>query len=250
MKRFLGGIALIGLVMSLGAGTARAQTQAFPVWYSPAFGSGVGIFGDWATGLNDDAKVGTDAPMTFGGHIMFGASAFKISAGAWYFNPRVDGLKKPIDFGGNLGVSIYKGATSPINVDLMAGAGYSKLQTDDTVTVGAFETKIWNFPVGLPISYGATLQGGHMVEPWVAPILQIYNWKQDGGTSNTDIGFGVSGGINFYSAMGIGVFVVADWQSVTFEGDTESTKPFRLGAGLSWKFSVPSLPESKGLVGG
>jgi hypothetical protein len=187
--------------------------------------------------------------MTFGGHLMFGASAFKISAGAWYLDPKVDGLKKPIDFGGNLGVTIYKGAGSPIFVDLMAGVGYSKLQTDDTVAI-ALEQKIWNFPIGLPIAYGATLEGGHMIEPWIAPVLQIYNWSVNAGTSNTDLGFGVSGGINFYSAMGLGAFVVLDWQSVTFEGDVESTKPLRLGAGLSWKFSVPSLPDSKGLVGG
>jgi hypothetical protein len=250
MKRFLGGIALVGLAMSL-AGAAQAQTAAVPVWYSPAFGAGVGIFGDWGTGLNEDAKfdTGVDAssPMAFGGHILFGAAQFKISAGAWYLDTKNDLLKKPINFGGNLGVTIYKGATSPIYVDLMAGAGYTKLQD----TSGTDLSTTWAFPIGLPIAYGATLSGGHMVEPWVAPALLIFSDKdQVADTSFTKIGFGVSGGINFYSAMGIGVYVVADWSSAKRFGATESISPFRLGAGLAWRFSVPSLPESKGFVGG
>ncbi len=246
MKRFLGGLALIGLL----AGTAEAQLASAPVWYSPAFGSGVGIFADFATGINDDAKLptsSTSSPMAFGGRVMFGASAFKIWAGASYVNTKNDDYKKPVSFGGNLGVTIYKGAGSPIMVDLMAGVGYVKYQ--DTVTVS--ETKWLNFPIGLPISYGAVLQGGHMIEPWIAPILQIYS-TDDGTVKETDLGFGVSGGINFYSAMGLGAYVALDWQSGKFGEDPLSVtvKPLRLGAGLSWKFSVPSLPGSKGLVGG
>ena len=251
MKRLLGGIALVGLVLSL-AGTAQAQTQGMPVWYSPAFGAGVGIFGDFGTGLNDDAKISDSAPINIGGHILFGASQFKIWAGAWSFNPKDDAIKKPINFGGNLGVSIYKGASSPVVVDLMAGAGYSKLEEEVT---GAKVTS-WNFPIGLPIAYGAELSGGHMVEPWIAPILQIYSDKREGfgvllpDTSLMKIGFGVSGGINFYSSLGLGVYVNVDWQSVKRLDSPEAIKPFRLGAGLAYRFSVPSLPEAKGFAGG
>lgn len=243
MKRFLGGIALIGLL----AGTAEAQLASAPVWYSPAFGSGVGIFADFSTGLNDDAKFDTSAPMAFGGKIVFGASAFKMWAGANYVNTKDDDLKKPVSFGGNLGVTIYKGAGSPIMIDLMAGVGYVKYQ--DTVLVS--ESKWLNFPIGLPISYGAVLSGGSMIEPWIAPILQIYS-VDDGTVKETDMGFGVAGGINFYSAMGLGAYVNLDWQSVKFGVDPASFtwKPLRLGAGLSWKFSVPSLPAGSGLVGG
>jgi opacity protein-like surface antigen len=248
MKRFLGGIALVGLAISL-AGAAQAQTASVPVWYSPAFGAGVGIFGDWGTGLNDDAKFADSAPMSFGGHILFGAAQFKISAGAWYLDTKDDELKKPITFGGNLGVTIYKGATSPIFVDLMVGVGNTTIKdTSDT-----FKTTTWAFPIGLPIAYGATLSGGHMVEPWIAPQAIIFSDKTEGfavDTSVTKVGFGVSGGINFYSAMGIGVYVVADWSSAKRFGSDESISPFRLGAGLAWRFSVPSLPESKGFVGG
>jgi opacity protein-like surface antigen len=250
MKRFLGGITLVGLAMSLAAGAAQAQTEAFQNWYSPAMGAGVGIFGDFSLGLNDDAKYGTDSPLAFGGHIQFGAAQFKANGGVWYLDTKVDELKKPITFGGNVGVSIYQGGTSPIYVDLMAGVGYTQIK-DTTATPEKFKTL--HFPIALPISYGAMLGGGHTVEPWVAPILHIYNDKTEGtlaDTSITKIGFGVSGGINFYSAMGIGAFAFVDWQSVKRFGAAEAVKPFTLGAGLSWRFSVPSLPESKGFVGG
>jgi hypothetical protein len=251
MKRMFGGIALVGLALSL-AGTAQAQTQGMPVWYSPAFGAGVGIFGDFGTGLNDDAKITDSAPMNFGGHILFGASQFKIWAGAWSFNSKDDAIKKPINFGGNLGVTIYKGAGSPVVVDLMAGAGYSKLEDEAT---GTQSLKSWNFPVALPIAYGAELQGGHLIEPWIAPVLQIYSDKAEGfgpgvDTSVTKLGFGVGGGINFYSSMGLGAYVSVDWQSVKRFDSPEAVKPFRLGAGLAFRFSVPSLPEAKGFAGG
>jgi len=232
------------LLLSLGAGAAQAQLASFPVWYSPAFGSGVGIFGTFGTGLNDDAKFGDSAPLAFGGHINIGVSAFKMWAGANYVNPKVDGVDNELSFGGNLGVGIYKGASSPVYVDLMVGAGYAKFGS------GAFEEKVLNVPIAIPIAYGAALQGGTTVEVWVAPHVIWWNWTVGGGDSESDIGFGAGGGINVYSAMGIGGFVNADWSTTKFGGATESTTPFRLGAGLAWKFTVPSFSESKGLMGG
>lgn len=234
----------VGLLLSLTAGAAQAQLSTFPVWYSPAFGSGVGVFANFGTGLNDDAKFGTDAPLAFGGHIMVGASAFKGWAGANYVNPKVTGVDKEVSFGGNLGVAIYQGSTTPVYVDLMAGVGYSKFGS------GAGELKQLMFPIALPIAYGAALEGGTTVEVWAAPALLIFRTEVGGAGSESDMGFGAGGGINVYSAMGIGGFVAVDWSSTKFLGATEALTPFRVGAGLGWKFAVPSFPAAKGLVGG
>jgi hypothetical protein len=228
------------LLLSLSAGAAQAQLHTFPVWYSPAFGSGVGVFANFGTGLNDDAKFGDSAPLAFGGHIMVGASAFKGWAGANYVNPKVTGADKEVTFGGNVGVGIYQGSTTPIYVDIMAGVGYAKFGGDSEL----------NFPVALPIAYGAALEGGTTVEVWAAPVLQIYSFSPEVGSSQTEIGFGAGGGVNVYSAMGIGGFVAVDWQSVKIGDPGVTWKPFRLGAGLGWKFTVPSFPDSKGLAGG
>ena len=255
MKRFLGGIALIGLLLSL-AGTAQAQLFNMPVWSSPAFGTGVGIYADFGVGLNDDAKfdeglAGFGSPMAFGGHVVLGMSMFQIWGGANYVDPKDPAdpatVDKEVTFGGGVALNLYRGTNVAAN--LQVGVGYAKF--GDAAT---FEGKQWNFPVSLGIAYDAQLQGGTAVKPWIAPVLQIYN---SGGTvggvsveSETDIGFGVAGGIEVVLGMGLGFYVNADWQTITFGDATESTKPFRLGAGLSYTFKVPSFGDARGVAGG
>ena len=259
MKRFLGGLALVGLLLSP-AGTAQAQLFNMPVWSSPAFGSGVGIYGDFGVGLNDDAKF-TDpvtetlnsAPLAFGGHVMVGVSMFQIWAGASYVDPKDDNdpalIDNEVSFGGAVALTLYRGATSPVVVNLQVGAGYVKF-----ADAAMEEEEIWNFPVSLGIAHDAQLQGGAAVKPWIAPVLQIYNTKSTeagvSGGSETDIGFGVAGGIEVVLGMGLGFYVNADWQTVTFGDADESTRPFRLGAGLSYVFRVPSFGDSRDLAGG
>jgi hypothetical protein len=233
------------LLLSLSAGAAQAQLNTFPVWFSPAFGSGVGVFANFGTGLNDDAKFGDSAPLAFGGQVVFGASAFKAWAGVNYVDPKVTGADKELSFGGNVGVGIYKGASSPVYVDLMVGVGSAKFGS------GATEVKVLNFPISIPLAYGAELQGGTTVEIWVAPHMIYWSTKVGGGSSESDLGFGGGIGLNVYSQMGISGFINADWSSTKFgDAATESTSPLRIGAGVGWKFSVPSLPEGKGLAGG
>jgi hypothetical protein len=238
------------LLLSLGAGAAaQAQLATTPMWFSPAFGSGVGVFATWGMGVNDDAKysgtAGTSSPMAFGGTILLGVSSFKANVTANYVDTKVAGLDNEATFGGNLGVALYQGGPeTPVYVDLMVGVGYAKFGE------GAFESKTMNFPVSIPIAYGAQLQGGSTVEVWMAPRVIFWNWSVGGGDSESDIGFGGGFGINFYSAMGLGGFVNADWSSTKFGTATTSTQPFRVGAGLAWKFSVPSFAPSKGLIGG
>lgn len=245
MKRFLGGLALVA-ALSLGAGAAHAQIFNMPVFFSPAFGTGVGIYGDFGTGINDDAKIfGIDeAPQTIGGHAVLGLSKFTIMAGIGSVNSKVTGADKELSYGGNLGLTIYRTPASMVVVNIQAGAGYIKFGD------GATAAKQWNFPIGVGLALDLPVVGW-FVEPWIAPRVHIFSTDDGTGTgSETDVGFGVSGGINANLLLGIGAWAALDWLTITPGTATESIKPLVLGVGLSWKFSVPGLGMASGLVGG
>lgn len=243
MKRFLGGLALVA-ALSLGAGAAHAQIFNMPVFFSPAFGTGVGIYGDFGTGINDDAKIfGIDeAPQTIGGHAVLGLSKFTIMAGVGSVNSKVTAADKELSYGGNLGLTIYRTPASMVVVNIQAGAGYIKFGD------GAAAVKQWNFPIGVGLALDLPVVGW-FVEPWIAPRVHIFS-TDEGTGSETDVGFGVSGGINANLLLGIGAWVALDWLTITPGDLTESVKPLVLGLGLSWKFSVPGLGMASGLVGG
>ena len=244
MKRILGSIALVGLVAGLAANTASAQFVNSPVYFSPAFGTGVGVFGSFGMGLNDDAKFGTDTPMSYGGFAILGLSKFQIAGGAMYVDTKTSTLDKEVTFGGNIGLTLYRTPASVLVVNVQAGAGYVKF--GDAATT---EVKTWNFPIGVGISANVPVVGA-FVEPWIAPRVHIFSTSVTGGSSETDIGFGVSGGINANLLLGLGGWAALDWHSVKFGGSTTSTQPLTLGVGLYWKFTVPSLGIPGGLVGG
>jgi hypothetical protein len=249
MKRILGSIALVGLVASLAANTASAQMYGAPVYFSPAFGTGVGVFGTFATGLNDDAKLFDptwDQPKGFGGHIILGLSKFQIMGGATYVEAGApEGIDdKELSFGGNLGLTLFRTPASVLVVNVQAGAGYVKFGDSSSG-----ELKIWNFPIGVGISANVPVVGA-FVEPWIAPRVHIFSTSVTGFESETDVGFGVSGGLNANLLLGIGAWAALDWYSVKFGDSTESTTPLTVGGGLSWKFSVPSLGIPGGIVGG
>ena len=109
-----------------------------------------------------------------------------------------------------------------------------------------------SFPVGLPVAVALTVSEGSQLVPWFAPMLMIFNTKEAGtavtDTSETNIGFGVSGGMTYTAAMGLSLFVAGDWSTATIF-DVKN-KPFRFGAGIGYSFSVSSFGESKGLFGG
>ncbi|UCF40463.1 MAG: hypothetical protein JSW43_12140, partial [Gemmatimonadota bacterium] len=216
-----------------------------PVYVSPAFGTGVGVFGNFGMGLNDDAKLlGTgDSPMAFGGHVILGLSKFQIMGGAMYVDPKITGVDKEISFGGNLGLTLYRLPASVLVVNVQAGAGFVKFGD------AGDEVKQWNFPIAVGFAANVPVVGA-FVEPWIAPRVQIFSSSATGFDSETDIGFGVSGGINANLLLGIGAWAALDWYTVKYGDSSESTSPMTLGAGLSWKFSVPSLGIPGGIIGG
>jgi hypothetical protein len=58
-----------------------------------------------------------------------------------------------------------------------------------------------------------------------------------GGLSDSEFGFGASGGINVTLPMGVGAHVAIDWLTI---GDP-SVSPLHAAAGLHYKINVPSL---------
>ncbi|UCF40464.1 MAG: hypothetical protein JSW43_12145 [Gemmatimonadota bacterium] len=242
MRRFPYHLALTALALSLGVGVAQAQLYNVPVFFSPAFGTGVGVFGDFGMGLNDDAKFGADAPLAFGGHVIVGLSKFQIMGGATYVDTKTTTFDKELSFGGNIALTLFRTPASMVVVNVQAGAGYAKFGT------GADEYKELNFPIGVGLALNPPLVGA-IVEPWIAPRAHIFR-QTLAGTSQTEVGFGVSGGVNASLLLGIGAWAAVDWLTIKPEGATESLTPFVLGAGLSWKFSVPSLGIPGGIIGG
>ncbi len=238
MKKLIGGLAFVA-VMGAWAAPAVAQLSNMPVYTSPAGYMGVRISADWGMGLNDDTKWTDSSPMAFGGMIGFGTGMFNINAGAAYVNPKSDLLKKPISFGGNVGVTVLQPEQSPVAVNVFAGVGYTDYKEDVT------DTSIWkqlDIPFGVGIGITPPTSGSVGFEIWAAP-RGAYS-SVDVGTKFNRFGFGVSGGVNVNFDMGFGIHAALDWSTFsekTVDGDTlEKLSPLYLGAGLHYTFKTPS----------
>ena len=99
MNRFLGGIALAGLVLALSSEVTTAQMVGAPV-YGAVNPVGVTLMGDFGKGLNDDA----DKATYFGGRIELGLPVVNLYAGAGSVKPDFEGAESEITFGGGAAV--------------------------------------------------------------------------------------------------------------------------------------------------
>ena len=234
MKRFVGGMATVALVLGLTASTATAQIFNQPVYFSPAHGTGVTVAGDFGYGVNEDAELTSgEKPWAAGGRIILGTQFVQLSGGASYVVPR-GGADKEVAFGGSVALNLFRStATTPVAVNVQVGVGYLK-QGNNTLL---------DFPIGIGIAADVSTPGVS-VEPWAAPRVHIQ--RVSNGTSDTEVGFGVSGGLNVNLPIGIGLHAAADWMTI---GDP-SSQPLRVGGGIHLKFSVPSLGVPGGVLGG
>jgi hypothetical protein len=236
-------IGLIAVALAVFANTAPAQDAAQPVWTSPAGFQGLLISGDFATGLNDDAKFSTSSPLAFGGSVGYGASMFNVRATAMYVDTKRDDLKKPISFGGQVGVTVFQPAESPLAVNVFGGVGYTSYKTDTDPS--ATFNKNLNVPFGVGIGFSPPTSGNIGFEVWAAPRGQ-YNSNDltDAGLDKVNFfGFGVSGGVNVNFNMGFGIHALIDWSTFsekTVDGTVyESFSPMYVGAGLHYNFKMP-----------
>jgi hypothetical protein len=240
MKKLICGMALLA-VMGVWAAPAVAQLSNMPVSTSPAGYAGVRISGEWGMGLNEDTKWEVDgsSPMAFGGMIGFGTGMFNINAGAAYVDPKAEGLKKPISFGGNVGVTVLPSTEqSPLAVNVFAGVGYTSYKTDADVDV----LKQLDIPFGVGIGFSPPTSGNVGFEIWAAP-RGVYS-SQDVGTKFNRFGFGASGGVNVNFNMGFGIHATLDWSTFSEKTVEQSIapkySPLYLGAGLHYTFRTPS----------
>lgn len=246
MKK-IAGISMAALAVALFANTASAQLGYMPVIVHPGGYQGLNIAAGIGMGMNDDTKGTkedgtTSAGMAFGGMVGFGAKMFNINVGVSSVDTKEAGLKKPLSFGGNVNVTVLKPAGSPLGVSVFGGYGTTSIKADDAAgTKLGSQTRI---PFGVGIGFAPPMTGSVGFEIWAAPRGESTSLKPEGGTSVSQFGFGVSGGVNVNFAMGFGIYAALDW--ATFAEKTEGTvvtadkySPMLLGAGLKYNFKTP-----------
>jgi hypothetical protein len=201
-------------------------------------GPGVTLYGDFATGLNDDAKPNTgETPIYFGGRAELGLPMFSVWAGFGSYNPGGEGAEKSTPFGGGVGVNIIKGPMVPVMVTLEAGVGYLK----ESGAVEGDDNKRLDVPIGARVGINVP-SAGIGIKPWITPRAHIVNWSVGGVEgSETKVGFGVNAGLAVQLMMGLGIEASVDWMSIKFVEGADAWKPLTLGVAAFYRISVPSL---------
>lgn len=220
MNRFIGGIAVVAMFASMMASSANAQIHGNPV-YGITPGVGVTINGDFGRGVNDDAY----KTNYFGGRVIVGTPA----ASFWAGGGILKNGDSEVSFGGGAAVHVLKGPAVPVSVSIQAGVGViSEEFLDETYTT-------MNIPVGPVFTFDVPSPAAD-VSPWVSPRVHIMR-TSGGGESDSEIGFGASGGINVTLPTGLGFHAALDIMTI---GDP-SMKPFYAGGGVHYTIAVPSL---------
>ena len=218
MRRFIGGMAVVALLLGVMGNYANAQIAGNPV-YGVTPGTGVTINGDFGRGLNDESG----KTNFFGGRVIVGTPA----ASFWAGGGVVKNGTSEVSFGGGASVHLLKGPAVPVSVSAQAGVGMMKVG-DMTILNGTLGP-VFTFDVPSP-----TLT----VQPWVSPRLHLR--RMSGGLlleAQSDLGFGGSGGINVTLPTGLGFHAAVDFMTI---GDP-SVKPLMVGAGVHYTVAVPSL---------
>lgn len=210
------------------AGTAlpaAAQVRGIPV-YNSGVPRGLGLYGDVGF-ANDEAGGGTGYGLT--GKAGFGP----LGVAAQVSTSKPDGGDSDISVGGSLNYRVFGGPLVPLAVTLQAGAGYVKAGGSDLVFPPS-DVTFWHFPVG--IGFTLTIPNPVLaIRPWLAPRLDIVRTSPDGGESDTDTNFGLSGGIEANFLNGFGLHAAYD--AVFADG----ARPGIFGLGAHYTFRTPGL---------
>ena len=221
MRSFVGCAAALALAVGLVVAPAAAQLNSIPVYFNPKGGTGFTLAGDFGKGVNTQSGKNT----AFGVRASVGGGPFSIGAGVGTVS--LAGQSE-VQYMGNAALRIVGGPLIPVSVAVQAGVGYLK--------VGSVKTL--NVPIGVGIGLSVPTPG-FSFDPWIAPRVTI-NAVEFLGTTVTNSGVGVSGGVNLAFVMGLGLHLGFDWTKVG--GST----PLIIGAGVHYKFGPPGIPVVPG----
>jgi hypothetical protein len=233
MKRFLGGFALVALILGLSSEAASAQMAGF-VNYPAIGGVGLKIFGDYGRGLNDNSGKGN----YFGGRAELGIPIAQFWAGAGSYSPDTpEGSESSseISWGGGAAFNIIKGPVAPIKLSAQAAVS--------GVSLGEGISQM-SIPVGLAVNANLGT-GGTSVVPWGYAYGQYVSVTAEGFDSINEWAYGLSGGLEVNLAMGLGFYGSMAWTSVKSTspvvGDENRISVIIVGVGASYKIVIPSL---------
>jgi hypothetical protein len=211
------------------AGTALpagAQVRGIPV-YNSGVPRGIGLYGDVGF-ANNEAGGGTGYGLT--GKAGFGP----LGATAMISTSKPDGGDSDVSLGGTLNYRVFGGPLVPLAVTLQAGLGYVEVEGTNDLGPVPPDVTTWHFPVGL--GFTLTIPNPVLaIRPWLAPRLDIVRTSADGGDSNTETNFGLSGGLEFNFLNGFGLHAAYD--AVFADGAT----PGVFGLGAHYSFRTPGL---------
>jgi hypothetical protein len=214
----------IALALGLGATPASAQLFNNPVYFSPSHGTGFSLHGEYARGFENNGDVNF-----VGARAMLGLGPMTLQAGAGGVLFSGDLARdNQITYGGAVAINILDLPLVPVSVNLQGGVGYTDFADR---ALNRLDVPIG---VGVAINVPAPILD---IEPWAAPRLHIV--RESNGATQTEVGFGISAGLNVTLPTGVGVHVAGDWASVDFDGTT--VKTITLGAGLHFRIGIPGL---------
>ena len=218
----LGAIALAAALAGM-APSAAAQVRGIPV-YNAGIPRGIGIYGDVGFS-NDDAGGGTAYGIT--GRAGLGVIGFTGTLAS--YDP--EAADASITVGATVNYRVFGGPLVPLAVTLQGGVGYF---SPDNGSPFDFADSELHFPVG--VGFALTIPNPILaVRPWLAPRLDLTTRKIEGGDTDTDANFALSGGLELNTLSGFGI--QATYDAIFADGGT----PGVFGIGAHYTFRVPGL---------
>jgi len=223
MKQAVLGAIVVVAALAGGAPPAEAQVRGIPVYNA---GVPRGIGGDGDLGFpNDEAGGGRAYGLT--GRV--GAGVIGFSGTLASYDP--EGADASVAVGATINYRMFGGPLVPLAVTFQGGIGYFAPDTDSPFDFADSEL---HFPVG--VGFALTIPNPALaIRPWLAPRLDVTTRKVEGGDSDTDADFGLSGGIELNTLGGFGVH--ASYDAIFADGRT----PGVFGIGAHYTFRVPGL---------